>query len=519
MRIRCLNLVLLAALLVSVPLFSAAAAPAPAESIAAALQAPVSAAPVTAASQSPEANPQGAPQQDTSREAALAKLHPTLREIVQTASAPLKSGDNELATATAEPILIEVMAKPGADLSAYFQDGKMIARPVLGKGENALQTFFGFAMPNVLLKIAELDVVQTILPITLEKNGYPDDYPADDTAKTPTLKDQDAVRAKLQALSASAPDWADAKAFGDGRTLPQPKADLVLAADPHNVQAAWDQGFTGEGVTVAVVDDGIDTAHPDLMGTQKLYSSTLNSQYNGWPMVFSPFSMFLYALQEAYDLPYISYGYPSAHYVDTSETPTLTPASATTSTFVFTPLLDFGVPGYEHTYTIDNTMTKSGVVHVGTHPDVDLRDFLWVEKVAVLVCDPHTAGVYDTVYVDLNDDYDFTDEKPLTRADMSDPTTYNNMIAYRDLNADGLADISGGSLYFIADGVNVIPASDWLYGAQPGFMLPGNGDLVAFSGGSATTIATAPSAPRPSPPGAWSTPRCPSSRKAPWSGP
>ncbi|MEZ4636971.1 MAG: hypothetical protein R2856_18790 [Caldilineaceae bacterium] len=34
--------------------------------------------------------------------------------------------------------------------------------------------------------------------------------------------------------------------------------------------------------------------------------------------------------------------------------------------------------------------------------------------------DPNTAGVYDTVYVDLDNDYDFRDEKPLARADVND---------------------------------------------------------------------------------------------------
>ncbi|GIV84238.1 MAG: hypothetical protein KatS3mg052_1245 [Candidatus Roseilinea sp.] len=123
-------------------------------------------------------------------------------------------------------------------------------------------------------------------------------------------------------------------------------------------------------------------------------------------------------------------------------------------------------------------MTKSGVVRVGTHPDNDLRDFVWGEKVAVLLTDPNTAGVYDTVYVDLDDDYDFRDEKPLRRADVNNPATYNDMIAYRDLNNDGLADISGGMVYFIADGVTPIPVSDWMYGG----LIPGNADLVAFSG-------------------------------------
>ncbi|MEZ4833607.1 MAG: hypothetical protein R2873_16755 [Caldilineaceae bacterium] len=49
------------------------------------------------------------------------------------------------------------------------------------------------------------------------------------------------------------------------------------------------------------------------------------------------------------------------------------------------------------------------------------------------------AGVYDTVYVDLDNDYDFRDEKPLARADVNDPSTYNDMIAYRDFDGDGLS--------------------------------------------------------------------------------
>ena len=38
-----------------------------------------------------------------------------------------------------------------------------------------------------------------------------------------------------------------------------------------------------------------------------------------------------------------------------------------------------------------------------------------------------------------------------------------------------VADVSGGLLYFIADGRHPIPASDWLYG----LLTPGNGDIAA----------------------------------------
>ena len=31
-----------------------------------------------------------------------------------------------------------------------------------------------------------------------------------------------------------------------------------------NVMSAWDQGYTGEGVTVTILDDGVDHNHPDI---------------------------------------------------------------------------------------------------------------------------------------------------------------------------------------------------------------------------------------------------------------
>lgn len=33
-----------------------------------------------------------------------------------------------------------------------------------------------------------------------------------------------------------------------------------------NVYNAWDKGFTGSSVTIAIVDDGIDVGHSDLFG-------------------------------------------------------------------------------------------------------------------------------------------------------------------------------------------------------------------------------------------------------------
>ncbi|XP_048771855.2 PC3-like endoprotease variant B isoform X2 [Ostrea edulis] len=44
-----------------------------------------------------------------------------------------------------------------------------------------------------------------------------------------------------------------------------------------NVKVAWDQGYTGTGVTITVLDDGIDHTHPDL---QKNYSPFASADLN-----------------------------------------------------------------------------------------------------------------------------------------------------------------------------------------------------------------------------------------------
>lgn len=125
--------------------------------------------------------------------------------------------------------------------------------------------------------------------------------------------------------------------------------------------------------------------------------------------------------------------------------------------------------------------TQSGEVHLGLHPDLALW-FYWYGG-WVLVTDPNNATVYDTVYVDLtpvwevidfNEDVGHTKNNPVVQLDFWD--SYNEWFGQ-----DGYADLSGGLVYFIADGRTPIPYSD-VVADRWGLNLPvpENGDLVAF---------------------------------------
>lgn len=226
----------------------------------------------------------------------------------------------------------------------------------------------------------------------------------------------------------------------DARSQPLP--DTWLATELVGARAAWKLGYTGRGVKVAIIDEGIDFGHPDLQGTQARDTNP-DSPYYGWPIVFDPYSMAYYAA---------SGQTVTTAYCDTR--PTVTEAN---------PVME----GY--TYALPHT-SKSGVYHWGLHPSYWLPYLPPVNRyVRVLVADEHIAGVYDTVYMDLDKDRDFTDEKRCVKGDE---------IAWHDIDGDAIADISGGMVYFIADGIHPIPASDWLYDLPA----PAAGSLVCLAG-------------------------------------
>ncbi|AEB69757.1 S8 family serine peptidase [Methanothrix soehngenii] len=200
------------------------------------------------------------------------------------------------------------------------------------------------------------------------------------------------------------------------------------------VEDAWGMGYTGKGVNVAVIDSGIDFATPDLIGTQA-HISNKSSLYYGWPIVIDLDSLIQYQ-QDSNHL------FIRSRYANTSST---------------------DVRGYQTTGT-----SKSDIYHIGDHPDMHLTQFHG-QPVKVLLVDEKSPNIYDTVYVDLNNNHDFRDDKPCRKGDE---------ISYWDRDNDGYPDESGGMIYFIADGKTPLPLSRMLYGEDT--KIPKNGELVAF---------------------------------------
>lgn len=142
------------------------------------------------------------------------------------------------------------------------------------------------------------------------------------------------------------------------------------------------------------------------------------------------------------------------------------------------------------------TLPYTGYVKIGFHPDLALAlintppwDY-YLEPGWVLVVDSDGDSKYDKAYVDLtsewgyfidfNEDVGHTKENPVIAWDI--------VKADGTIGQDGYDDISGGLIYYIADGETPIPYSQIVYnrwnlgeyGVPENKTVPGNGDLVAF---------------------------------------
>ncbi len=326
-----------------------------------------------------------------------------------------------------------------------------------------------------LPKLASITGVVSVGLVQLKQTARPLGDPDPDLGTR--LPSRTALKSAARAAAASAVPYADAPPIRKSN-FEKLKKLALLDAKTHDFAEAWKMGYDGRGTTVSVLDGGTDWGHPDLIGTWKTDPDT------GWPMAFDPFDTLVLLVDP------VEIEQALTWYVETTAKKATATAGVSKVTFATRtgPSRNFAAPdGFKsHTYTFPASWSKSGTVRVGSHPDDHLLA-IYGERPAILVTDPHTAGVYDTVYVDLNDDYDFGDEKPVTK---------QSPVSYRDTNADGYTDISGGLLYYISDGVDgsVLPGGPSAFGldvtADPGELLAWTGDYDPVIEGHGTATAS-----------------------------
>ena len=232
----------------------------------------------------------------------------------------------------------------------------------------------------------------------------------------------------------------------------------------HDVDDVWAMGYNGSGVNVAVLDQGIDFAHPNLVG-QWAVDDNPASPYYGWPIMLHAGSLdFVTGLWTAgsdwdrYPYPvFASYG-ESSWYSDTSYQAQVDPLGYVgyhhgqdgQYTKRYNPNGYGGPPDFnriQRDYFVGipgnpgSIESASGWFHLGIAKD-DQLTAIYAERVGILVVDSTTPLKYDTVYVDLDNDLDFTDEIGCSKA---------QPLCYKDVNMDTFPDLSGGLLYYISD--------------------------------------------------------------------
>lgn len=365
--------------------------------------------------------------------------------------------------------------------TAYLDDARVAhsagAGLVLGRiGAQALPKLAG---AKGVVSVNSIDFAQTGRPL-----GSPD--PEVGKRSRPSAAEK---KSALDKLFKKEVPYADAPPLA-GSNFEELKELAVLDAKTHRFAEAWNAGYTGAGATVGVLDGGTDFGHPDLIGTWQTWSGLTGSRagWNGWPKAFDPYGTLVWLSAPSFVDQGLSW------YTKTAAAPCpgwadkdADDACAVKFATMTGPARNFTAPTgtNQHTYKFPAGFSKSGDVRMGSHPDDHLLS-LFGERPAFLVTDPNTAGDYDTVYVDLDNDYRFGDEKPVTK---SSPA------AYRDMNGDSYTDLSGGLLYHISDGATPIPGGldafgvlDTSYG--PGELLAWTGDYDPSIGGHGTLTAS-----------------------------
>lgn len=325
-----------------------------------------------------------------------------------------------------------------------------------------------------LPKLASLGSVVNVNLVQLKQTGQPLGNPDPEVGRPAPSKK--ALQTAFASLKVADVPYGDAPPI-KGSNFEALKKLGLLDAKTHDFAEAWRMGYDGTGTTVSILDGGTDWGHPDLIGTWLTGPS-------GWPQAYDPFDTLVLLVDPGQVDVGLTWYTPTQLKTGVPVGGNLQVSFATRTG----PSRNFAAPDgtVTNTYTFPAAWSKSGKVRLGSHPDDHLLA-LFGERPAFLVTDPNTAGVYDTVYVDLDDDHDFSDEKPVTKA---------SPVSYRDMNGDGYTDLSGGLLYYISDGTSgtELPGGPASFGLHlkfdSGAMLAWTGDFDPGIGGHGTLTAS-----------------------------
>lgn len=364
------------------------------------------------------------------------------------------------------------------------------ARALLEEPRVAFSAGAGLVVGTVgvqaLPKLAGARGVVSVGPVEFEQTGRPLGIPDPDLGKVLSRASSSKLLRRLyhdEVPYDHAPPLA-------GSNFEELKELGLLDARTHGFADAWNAGYTGEGTTVGVLDGGTDFGHPDLIGAWQTWQGLTGplAGWNGWPKAFDPYGTLVWlAAPSLVDAGLTWYTKTTAATCTdwaAKAHRALCPVRFATRVG---PARNFSAPNAtrSHTYVFPAGATTSGDVRLGSHPDDHLLA-LFGERPAFLVTDAATPGVYDTVYVDLDNDYRFDDEKPVTK---------QSPASYRDMNGDGYTDLSGGLLYYISDGATPVPGGLDAFGIRnssfgPGELLAWSGDYDPAIGGHGTLTAS-----------------------------
>ena len=406
----------------------------------------------------------------TKRDAAKSKIHPKLLRAME-------SGAN------ANIYVFTTVMGSTNPAKALLGNAKVASSP----GGKASIVVGRIRVQN-LTKLASAKGVVSVQPVELKKTGSPLGSPDPDVERNVTNA---ALKAAFKGLLGNEVPYSAAPPLKESN-FEELMELALLDAGTHKFAEAWQAGYTGEGSVVSVLDGGTDWGHPDMIGTWSVRAST------GWPNAFDPFGTLVLLVQSTpTDLgPNVNQGL--TWYTKTEAKSNLIQTVQDKAKGIARveyavrrgPSRNFSAPNatVTHQYSFPKAWTKSGTVRIGGHPDDHLLA-VFGERAAFLVVDPNTAGVYDTVYVDLDNDHSFIDEKPVTR---------ESPVSYRDMNGDGVTDVSGGLLYYISNGTGAtgaaLPGGPGSFGLSikdaPGALLAWTGDFDPAIDGHGTLTAS-----------------------------